>query len=92
MAFSDMDLNYNNTIDDEEIKEIKSSKFSCLKELKEPLNKKNWATWSKRMIGMLKACECYPYIDGTLMKPDLKDHPRSAHNWQANDDNCKLQI
>ena len=42
MAFSNMDSNYDTNTKDEEIKEIKSSKFGHLKELKEPLNEKNW--------------------------------------------------
>ena len=71
------------------IEEIRPNKYSSLSTLSEQLDEKNWATWSKRMISILRVCRVYDYVKGTVKKPIASVDSTGASNWASNDEYAK---
>jgi hypothetical protein len=67
---------------DDEIKEIKPTKYMAISALNEKhyLNKNNWADWSRRIILILCASGLYKYVLGQLVRPNRAGSPTSAAN------------
>src|SRR6266576_3881449 len=84
-----VDANVVTNNDNMHIEEIKTNKYG-LSTLSNPLNEKNWVTWSKRIIPILKVCKVYRYVKGTILKPNLEINLNSAQNWDTNDKYAKL--
>jgi Txe/YoeB family toxin of Txe-Axe toxin-antitoxin module len=74
------------------IKEIRPNKYGGLTTLNEHLDEKNWPTWSRRIISILRVCKVYDYVNGTELKPNPATDPDSATNWETNDDYAKLLL
>ena len=71
------------------IEEIRPNKYLGLSTLSEQLDEKNWATWSKWIISILRVCCIYNYIKGTVKQPIPSVDPTGAKNWAANDKYAK---
>jgi hypothetical protein len=74
------------------IKEIRPNKYGGLITLNEHLDEKNWPTWSRHIILILRVYKVYNYVNGTVLKPNPTTDPDSAINWETNDDYMKLLL
>jgi hypothetical protein len=48
------------------IKEIRPNKYGGLTTLNKHLDKKNWPTWSRCIISILRVCKVYDYVNGMV--------------------------
>jgi hypothetical protein len=81
-----------NNVQDDIVKEIKPNKYTHLSTLKEQLGESNWADWQKRITAVLRVCQLWKYVEGSVDRPDANIYPKSASNWATNDELAKLII